>query len=86
MAESNQDQYESWNEENVRLGELNRKNYLGNTKGDISTFKYWDISGKIYYKFGNVYYTLGPKIKFSSFVLLDLQQTPGLRYKTKVEV
>ena len=39
MAESNQDQYESWNEENVRLGELNRKNYLGNTKGDISTFK-----------------------------------------------
>ena len=29
MVESNQDQYESWNEENVRLGELNRKNIWG---------------------------------------------------------
>ena len=86
MAESNQDQYESWNEENVRLGELNKKNYLGNRKGDVSTFKYWDISGKIYCKFGNVCYTLGPKIKFLSFILLDLQQTLALRYKTKVKV
>ena len=47
MAESNQDQYESWNEENVGLGELHRKNYLGNMKGYVSTFKYWDILGKI---------------------------------------
>ena len=46
MVESNQDQYESWNEENVRLGELNKKNYLGNMEGEISTFKYWDISKK----------------------------------------
>ena len=46
MAESNQDQYESWNEENVRLGELNKKNYLGNMEGDMTTFKYEDISEK----------------------------------------